>query len=741
MSQTHAIDRAFDGIDPKPFIHQSPDGVQSLHLMVDGIRCAGCMRSIEKTLAAYEQLKEGRVNMTSKRMVMRWQDGSFDPSVVMRDIVNKGFDLAPFDPETMSNSDKEEETRLLYAMAVAGFAMANVMMLSFAVWAGAFATMGEGTRGLFHWLSAIVALPTVVYSGRPFFGSAIKALSNKQLNMDVPISLAIVLASGMSLFETIEGGDHVYFDASVSLLFFLLVGRYLDHRARAKARSVGENLVALQAMTADVVMDDGSIEALPIHQVALGTVVRVKKGDKIPVDGVVLAGLSDIDTSMVTGESVPMSAKAGDQLYTGMINLSATLEIKVTAVGDSTLLADIVRMMENAEQARGQFVRLADKIAGWYAPVVHLLGLLTFLGWWLGMGADWQQALLLAIAVLIITCPCALGLAVPVVQVVASGRLMRQGVLLKSGDALEKLKNVNTICFDKTGTLTLGKPALVNRHLLSDDLLSLCAGMAYSSSHPLSRAIVEAFPTAKPLDQVKEISGCGLEWQDGDDHYRLGNRQWLDVPALQQGHEAGPELWFEKNGSVLHCLKFVDQLRPDALETVQWIKEQGYRVVLLSGDHYGSVKAQANALGVDDFWASLKPTEKVAKIDELKEKAKLANGCVLMVGDGLNDAPALAAADVSVSPASAADISQTASDIIFQGKSLAVVPEILTVSKKTDRLVKQNFALAFCYNIIAIPMAVAGLATPLVAAIAMSSSSLLVILNSLRLHLAKVKAS
>lgn len=719
--------------DPGHYIHHTHEGQKSLHLMVDGIRCAGCMRNIEKTLASFPALEEGRVNMSTKRLVMRWHDGDFNPMDAMQAVVDKGFDLAPFNPEAVNQSSSREEKRLLYAMAVAGFAMANVMMLSFAVWAGAFSSMGEGTRGLFHWLSAIVALPTVVYAGQPFYRSAWGAVKNGHLNMDVPISLAIILASAMSLFEVMTNGAHAYFDAAVSLLFFLLIGRYLDQRARAKAQSAGEHLLGLQASSANVISQDGSIINMPLHQVPLKATVLVKVGEKIPVDGQIMDGISEIDTSMVTGESLPHRVKVGDQIFAGTINLSAPIKVCVSAVGDETLLAEIVRLMENAEQKKGQFVRIADRVAGWYAPIVHGLGLLTFLGWWLWMGAPWQQSLLLAISVLIITCPCALGLAVPVVQVIASGRLMRAGVLLKSGDALERLKGVDTVVFDKTGTLTLGQPQLINGEVLTAKQAEIASSMAAQSNHPLSRAVVRAFPNHRDMVSVEEVPGCGLEVRHDGWLCRLGNAQWLGIEQPMDEATTGPELWLQIGEESPICLRFQDQIRPDAAWMVERLNAAGLKLVLLSGDHDGAVKAVANQLGISDYRAHLSPKDKVSIITDMKAQGAK----VLMVGDGLNDAPALTEADVSISPATAADVSQVAADIIFQGQSLKVLPEILSVAKKTDRLVKQNFGLAFLYNIIAIPLAVVGLATPLMAAIAMSSSSILVILNALRLKWAK----
>jgi P-type Cu2+ transporter len=415
-------------------------------------------------------------------------------------------------------------------------------------------------------------------------------------------------------------------------------------------------------------------------------------------------------------------------VFAGTLNLGAPLTIAVSAVGEGTLLAEIVRLMEQAEQRRARYVALADRISRLYAPTVHGLALLTFLGWTFVVGVDWQIALLHAVAVLIITCPCALGLAVPVVQVIASGRLMRQGVLLKSGTALERLVRVDTVVFDKTGTLTLGRPRLRSRP--SDpEALRLAASLAGASRHPLARALAAAAPDVPVAPGVREMPGCGLSLMTEHGEIRLGSRRWCGIG--EDGSARAPELWLTGAGHEAGCFVFEDSLRADAAEVVAALKRQGYAVRLLSGDRAAAVAEAAQALGIDDWQAACDPSEKVAWLERLAAEGR----SVLMVGDGLNDAPALAAASVSLSPSSAADITQTAADVVFQGDRLAPVLETLAVARASQSLVGQNFGLAFAYNLVTVPLAVLGLVTPLIAALAMSASSLVVIANALRLNL------
>jgi len=706
-------------------VREEKSGAKTLNLFVDGIHCAGCVNKIERNLQRIDGLETGRVNFSTNRLLLRWRGQGFDLKGALAGIEQLGFRLIPV-PAKLSEAKKQHNKSLLIAMAVAGFAAMNIMLLSFAVWSGQFSDMGAGTRTLFHWITALIALPTIAFSGRPFFTSALAALKARTLNMDVPISLAVLLASGMSLYETILGGQHAYFDAAVMLVFFLLVGRYLDGLARASARSVAEQFLALQTQVAQVIGGDGKISVMAIEDVRPGMTVLVRPGEKVPVDGILSAGASDIDTSLITGENVPRAVAPGDKLFAGMINLTGVLHLKVGAVGEGTLLSEITRLMEAAEQQKSKYVRWADRAAGIYAPVVHILGLLTFLGWWLAGGIAWQGALTIAISVLIITCPCALGIAVPAVHVVAIGRLLKQGIIIKSGDALERLSQLRTIVFDKTGTVTTGRPALVNADQLKPGDLLMAGTLAAASNHPLARALHALTPDAKAPSDVREAPGQGLEAHIRGQAVRLGSRAWCGIEG--SGDDTGAsEMWLKAGKNAPLRFVFEDSLKSDAAEVTRALQSEGYQVHLLSGDRPGAVARAAQQLGIPSWHAARTPKQKIEILTALKEA-----GAVLMVGDGLNDSPALALADVSMSPTSAVDISQNAADIVFQGEELKPVAGALAVAHKAHRLVMQNFSLAVLYNIIAIPIAVAGYATPLVAAVAMSSSSILVTLNALR---------
>ena len=710
------------------YIKTEDDGTALLHLMIEGMQCAACVWLIESVLARQAGVIHARINMTTRRLVLKWHPDKIDVSELVTVIGQLGYKAAPFDPLVLGVETRAHEKNLLISMAVAGFAAGNVMLFSVSVWAGYFQGMGPATRDLMHWLSALIALPAIAYAGVPFYRSAITALKARRTNMDVPISLAVLLAAGMSLFEVMRSGPHVYFDSAITLLFFLLVGRYLDSRARGRARAMGEHLLALTATAVTVLDEDGTRRVIPPTQIRPGMRALVSAGERIAVDGTVEDGLSDLDTQLINGESIPAPAGPGKSVFAGTMNLTSPLTIRVTAVGEDTLLAEIIRLMEAAEEGRARYVAIADRVSALYAPVVHGLGLITFIIWWLVVGVVWQQALMTAIAVLIITCPCALALAVPAVQVVASGRFLRRGMLLKTGTALERLAQVDHVVFDKTGTLTEGKPELVNRGELSERDMYTASSLAAVSKHPLARSLVWAAGSEVVAAKgVREIPGAGLVLDISGGEVRLGRRDWCGVEDAPPA--TGPELWLAHPDSPPVRFAFSDRLRGDALSVVNALKQKGLEVELLSGDRVETVAAVADALNIAVWQAGRTPVDKVRRLAELSAKGKR----VLMVGDGLNDAPALAAAHVSMSPSSAADIAQTAADVVYQGDRLSPVLEALDVARRADRLIKQNFALSFLYNGATIPLAMAGMVTPLFAAIAMSSSSLVVIGNALRL--------
>jgi cation transport ATPase len=790
-------------------------GEAPLLLSLPGIHCAGCISGVEGALTRQPGVISARVNLTLKRVSVQAAEGvsALDLAAVL---TAAGYEAWELDAASLSMTQTDARGRyLLIRLAVAFFAMMNVMLLSVAVWSGA----TDATRDMFHWISAAIALPAVAFCAQPFFISAWAALRGRRLNMDVPISLAILLAAGMSLYETSQGGEAAYFDAALSLTLFLLAGRYLDHRTRSVARSAAQHLAALEVPRA--LRADG--ESVALSDLKPGDLVRVLPGTRVPVDGVVTEGASEVDRSLLTGESLPVRVSVEAALSAGEVNLTGPLLVRVTAAGaDSSLhrMADLVAM---AESARNRYTSLADRAARIYAPAVHLLALLAFAGW-LWLSGDIRLALNIAVAVLIITCPCALGLAVPAVSTAASGRLFKDGMLIKDATALERLAEVDVVVFDKTGTLTRGQPELVmpggnatggsgagrvegfgeaHRTELRTEYteaqseasgevpgavahaaagavhvvrqgeaagaglaagyaegrgegqgdghseghaealvepwdhwgawrrrdLEITLALAQGSAHPLSRALVEALGqagvVAADLSALREVPGDGIEalWQDT--RVRLGRAAWLGADVTEQ-----TATWLQIGTCAPVMFPFRDHLREGAAEAVLALQGLGHEVLLLSGDVPAVVSDLAAQLGISRWQAGASPAEKAAQVTALKQ----AGHKVLMVGDGLNDTAALAAAHVSISPASALEATRVVSDIVLLGTSLAPLGAALRTARDATRRIRENFAIAAGYNAIAVPLALAGFATPLAAALAMSSSSVLVSLNALRLR-------
>lgn len=698
---------------------------------VPGMHCVACIGKIERGLAQLAPVKQVRANLTLKRVTVIWNKKKGSAYSIDQALNKLGFDHTVFDIEgIVYGRDVQQGRDLLIALAVAGFAAANVMLLSVSVWSGANAE----TAQLFHLISGLIALPTVAYSGQPFFKSAWSALRVKRLNMDVPISLAVILALGMSLYESLTGGEEAYFDAAVTLLFFLLIGRYLDHLMRQKARGAVEQLSRMASKGAVCINDNGDASYIPTNEIKQEMTLRLKAGERFPVDGVIVSGTTDIDRSLVTGEGASTSVGVGETIEAGVLNLTGLIDIKAISTSKDSFLAEMQKMMEVAETGRSQYVRIADRMAQIYAPAVHLLALVTFIVWMIVSSGHFHSSLYYAIAVLIITCPCALGLAVPVAHVISANRLMQHGILMRDGSALERLAEIDTVCFDKTGTLTSGVPVVKHITEFEESNVSFYKAMAGCSSHPFSKAIFNFFKDVNfiALSDIIEVPGFGVEAKAQNKTLRLGKPSWaLSSSSTEDINHDGSSVAFSIDGENGGIFEIEDSLREGAFEAVKTFKKLGFKVKMLSGDRAVSVFSVAEELGIEDCQSNLAPAEKIACLDDLKHEGKK----VLMVGDGLNDAPALASAHVSMAPSSASDVGRLASDFIFIKPSLKASIIAHQTALAVGQIIKQNFAIALAYNCVAVPLAMMGYVTPLIAALAMSGSSIAVIANSMRINI------
>lgn len=685
-------------------------------LTVPGMHCAGCMSKVERALVAMPGVSEARVNLSARTVAVVYAPG-LDARALTETLAGIGFESQPRRDELAPHYSAVRP--LLAPLAVAFFAAMNVMTLSVSVWSGA----DGSTRSMFHWLSALIGVPAIAYAGQPFFRSAWKVLRLGRTNMDVPITIGVVIATGLSLYETATGGHDAWFDGALMLLTFLLAGRALDAMMRDRARAGVDALLRQAAPGATVVETGGALRWVAAMDLAPAMLMRVAAGERLAADGEIVAGASRFDQSLLTGEAAPVPRRAGDRVLAGTLNLDAPIDVVVSGAGRETTLAEIARLMEASTQNRSRYVRIADRASRLYAPVVHLLAALSLIGW-LVAGAGLYEALVVGVTVLIITCPCALGLAVPVAQVVASGALMRAGIMVKDGSALERLAKVDRALLDKTGTLTIGRPlpdpAVITS--LASDEASICLALASHSKHPLARALADALIAggyrAAELTEVSEVPGTGVF------------ARWNGLAVALRRPEAaiGIATALAIGERPVRLISYGDRLRPDVAEALARLRRLGIEPSVISGDNPSSVGQVARETGLL-AQANASPAAKQEAIGRLQA----AGHAVMMIGDGLNDGPALAAANASIAPGSASDVGLQAADFVFTTSSLLAVPRAVAASRATMRIVRQNFALAVGYNLLAVPLAVAGLLTPLIAAAAMSASSLIVVANSLRL--------
>ena len=702
----------------------------TLILSLPNVHCAACIGSIEAGLSAVPGVQTARVNLTQKRARIVAAAGVTAAELVAA-LARIGHEAHELDAAALSATHSDRQGRdLLLRLAVAGFAMMNVMFLSVAVWSGA----DDQSRRVFHWISAGIAVPTIAFSALPFFRSAWASLRVRRLGMDVPISVAILLATMISVSETMQGGAVAWFDAAVTLTFFLLAGRYLDHRTRAAARSAAGVLSALEVPRA-LRLGPAGPQSVAVDTLFPGDLLLVRPGGRMPVDGVVTEGRSELDRAILTGETTPVYAGPGSLVAAGETNLTGPLTLRVTHAGRDSSLHRMADLVAVAEASRGRYTSLADKAAQIYVPVVHLLSLGAFIGW-LAVTGDARLALNIAVAVLIITCPCGLGLAVPAVVTAASGQLFRRGLLIKNATALERLASATVVVFDKTGTLTFGVPDVAGLAGYSDDQLAVARALADGSAHPLAQALAGALalPLARaitargiapaPVTAMTEVPGCGVIglWQGRQ--VRLGRAEWLGAVAAET---TATHLQIGTDDPV--TFRFTDRLRPGAAQAVAGLKALGLRVMLMSGDSDAPVEDLAGRLGIDAFQSRLTPLQKAEQIAGLAAQGDR----VLMIGDGLNDTAALAAAHVSIAPASALDAARAAADIVLLGTDMAPIADAVRLARVAVQRMRQNFAISIAYNVIAVPFALLGFATPLLSAVAMSLSSISVSLNAMRM--------
>ncbi|HLU62873.1 MAG TPA: heavy metal translocating P-type ATPase [Gammaproteobacteria bacterium] len=718
--------QAFDSPDVLASFARLDGGVYEASLQLDDIRCAACGWLIEKTLGERDGVCDIRLNPVNGRAVLRWRQDEVPLSSLFASLDALGFRPRPLDGDATEARDEHERHGLLRRLAVAGFGMMQAMMYGIAMYLGI--DMSAEFEHFFRHVSLLIATPVVFYAAAPFFRGALRAARGRTLGMDVPLSIAILIAYGASVVNAFRGSGEVYFDSVSMFVFFLLIGRYVEavarHRVSDSARALGASLPA----SATRIRADGESEDVPLASLSNDDIVLVTRGSAVPADGVIVEGAAELDESLLTGEAHGVLRKPGDALAAGAINLGAPFRMRVVRTGNDTLIAGIARLLDRAQASRPRLARYADRLARRFVAAVLLAAGVTALAW---AYLDPAQAFEITLSVLIVTCPCALGLAVPVALTAATNAITRRGVLTVNSDALEQLEGITDVVFDKTGTLTVGKPSirriLINGAVSEDDCLALAAGLEMEANHPLARAFLERAPKRAVVSKVEQLPGEGLRGEHEGMNLRLGRPEFAAAGEAVPGE--GSWIALADDNRVLAWFEVVDALREEAAHAIAELHAAGLRVHLLSGDSEDTVAAIARRLGIRHARGRQRPEDKLAVIEALHAEGAR----VLMIGDGINDAPVLGGADVSIAMAAGAELAQASADFVLTGSLRAIAP-LLEHARRTRRIMRQNLAWAFSYNMLAVPLAAAGLVTPWMAAIGMSASSLLVTLNALRLN-------
>ncbi len=720
--------------------------LRDIHLLVEGIHCAACVWLIERGLKRESGVQFANVNLAAKRVHLRWDNSQNKLSNLIRAFSKIGYSAVPYDPENAEGVIKKANRSMLFRLFFAGFAMMNLIWISIALYSGA--DKGE-FRSFFHWMGFALATPTLVYAGYPFFRGAIGGLRAWRLTMDLPIAIGLSVTYAYSTYITVmpNVAGEVYFDTVTNLIFVILIGRYLEGMFRHQALSATKRLMELQPRVATL-MQDGKEQITPIRGIKLGDIVLIKPGYKVPVDGIVVEGHSTVDESMLSGESVPVNKSIGAKVSSGTVNVNGALLVEVSTSLQNTTLAKIIRLVEEAQSSKAPIQRLADTIVPWFVLVTLLSAALTFFIW---DSKSFEIALMAATSVLIITCPCALGMATPMSIAVASGLGAKYGILVKNGLVLETLSKVNHFVFDKTGTLTEGKMSVASMHTTSNmpetDIMCIAAAVERYSEHAAAKAIINE-AVARQLNYLNVFvhefhatAGLGVKAMFNGEAVLLGSAEWLTRNSItlnaelqSQAHELEAQamscVYCAIGGMHVAVFALADKLRSDAQQLVNELRAAGIGMTLLSGDRKVVAKAIARQLGGMEVIAEVLPQDKDQVIQRLQQQGKV----VAMVGDGINDAPALIRADVGIALGSGTDVSVESADIVLMHNGLDKVRLATLLSRRTLRTIKQNIGLSFVYNAIMVPMAMMAKVNPLVAAITMPISSLVVIGNAARIR-------
>ena len=716
------------------FVH-SEDNVESVSLSIDGITCAACAWLIEHKVKQLTGVSQVLVNSTTQRAMISWDKRTVKLSDILGQISRIGYQAAPYQVDEQELNNKLNSRKFLLRLGLAGFATMQVMMFALALYTGYFTDLDVQYRDYFRWVSMIFATPVVLYSAQPFYFSAIRTLLSGKLNMDVSVSIAIGGAYVASCFATVNGTGEVYFESVSMFTFFLLLGRYFEQKARQKASVSSSNLHKLVPLTAHLVNDNGQ-EEIPAKKLLLNDVILVKPGEMIAADGVVIEGHTSINEAMLTGEQMPIEKTIASQVYAGTINVDQPIKVSVTALGQDQLVAEIIRLQELASNTKPAIALLADKLSRYFSGTILTIATITYLVW---HQISPEDAFWVTLSVLVATCPCALALATPTAVTCATAIFTRLGIITRKAGVFEKLPQIKHVVFDKTGTLTCGTLSIGQTQCMADltntQALAIAAALEAGSRHPIAAAFAMFADNALVAEEVHHEVGFGVRGRiDGTDYF-IGNAVFTG--ASIDSRDPTQKIWLARSANnqleVLASFEIQDNIRQDSKATIEMLKQQGCRISIASGDSSGHVHQLAKELGIDDVHSGLTPADKLALVTRLQQHNRVA-----MFGDGINDAPVLAGADLSVAMGSGSAIAKNSADLILLGDHLSRFTQAVSVAKLTTQIIRQNLAWALGYNALILPLAVTGHVAPYIAAIGMSASSLIVVGNSLRLLRVKV---
>lgn len=711
------------------FVH-SEDNVESVSLSIDGITCAACAWLIEHKVKQLAGVSQVLVNSTTQRAMISWDKRKVKLSDILGQISRIGYQAAPYQVDEQELNNKLNSRKFLLRLGLAGFATMQVMMFALALYTGYFTDLDVQYRDYFRWVSMIFATPVVLYSAQPFYFSAIRILLSGKLNMDVSVSIAIGGAYTASCFATVNGTGEVYFESVSMFTFFLLLGRYFEQKARQKASVSSSNLHKLVPLTAHLVTENGQ-EEIPAKKLRLNDVILVKPGEMVAADGVVIEGHTNINEAMLTGEQMPIEKQQDQQVYAGTINVDQPIKVKVTALGQDQLVAEIIRLQELASNTKPAIALLADKLSRYFSGTILTIATMTYLVW---QQISPEDAFWVTLSVLVATCPCALALATPTAVTCATAIFTRLGIITRKAGVFEKLPQIKHVVFDKTGTLTCGTLSIGQTQCMADltktQALAIAAALETGSRHPIAAAFALFADNTLVAEQVHHEVGFGVRGRIEGTDYLIGNAVFTGARIDTQ--DPTQKIWLARSANeqleVLASFEIQDNIRQDSKATIEILKQQGCRISIASGDSSGHVHQLAKELGIEDVHSGLTPAGKLALVTKLQQHTRVA-----MFGDGINDAPVLAGADLSVAMGSGSAIAKNSADLILLGDHLSRFTQAVAVAKLTTQIIKQNLAWALGYNTLILPLAVTGHVAPYIAAIGMSASSLIVVGNSLRL--------